>query len=64
MFLKTLEMDVLRNKNLILKNLNPFSPERKTIEKVKKLVCSTEDKENYVVHRKALKQTLNHGLIF
>ena len=42
----------------------PFSPERKKIEKVKKLVCSTEDKESYVIHRKDVKQTLNHGLIF
>ena len=28
-----------------------------------KLICSKEDKEKYVVHIKALKQALNHGLI-
>ena len=38
-------------------------PERKTLEKVEKLVCSIEDKEKYVIHIRALKQALNHGLI-
>ena len=38
-------------------------PEKKKLEKVKKLVCSIEDKEKYVVHIRALKQALNHGLI-
>ena len=33
------------------------------IEKCNKLVCSIQDKENYVVHIRALKQALNHGLI-
>ena len=41
----------------------PFLPERKKIEKFKKLVCNIHNKENYVVHIKALKQALNHGLI-
>ena len=41
----------------------PFLPERLKIKKVKKLVCTIEDKENYVVHIKTLKQALNHGLI-
>ena len=41
-----------------------FLPERKKIEKVKMLVCSIEEKEKYVVHIRALKQALNHGLIF
>ena len=40
-----------------------FLPERKKIEKVKKLVYSIEEKEKNVVHIRALKQTLNHGLI-
>ena len=40
----------------------PFLPERKTVEKVKKLICSIEDKEKYVIHIRALKQALNHGL--
>ena len=36
----------------------PFLPERNEIKKCNKLVC---DKENYVVHIRALKQALNHG---
>ena len=38
-------------------------PERKKLEKVKKLVFGIEDKKKYVIHIRALKQTLNHGLI-
>ena len=41
----------------------PFLSERKKIEKVEKLICSIEDKEKYVIHIRALKQALNHGLI-
>ena len=37
--------------------------ERKKLEKVEKLVCGIEDKEKYVIHIRALKQALNHGLI-
>ena len=33
------------------------------MEKVEKLVCSIEDKQKYVIHIRALKQALNHGLI-
>ena len=33
------------------------------INKCNKLLCSVQDKENYVVHIRALKQALNHGLI-
>ena len=40
----------------------PFLSERKKIEKVEKLICSIEDKEKYVIHIRALKQALNHGL--
>ena len=40
----------------------PFLPERQKIKKVEKLVCSTNDKEKYVVHIRALKQALNHSL--
>ena len=40
----------------------PFLPETKKVEKVEKLVCSIEDKEKYVIHIRALKQALNHGL--
>ena len=33
------------------------------IDKHKKLVCNLKDKENYIIHIRALKQELNHGLI-
>ena len=49
-----------------LKNLHgdlPFLAERKKIKKCNKFVCNIHDKENYVVHIRALKQALNHGLI-
>ena len=36
---------------------------RKKLEKVEKLVCGKEDKEKHVIHIRALKQALNHGLI-
>ena len=39
----------------------PLLAERKKIEKCNKLVCSIHDKENYVVHIRALKQALSHG---
>ena len=35
----------------------------KKIEKVKKLVCTVQDKEKYVVHIRALKQAPNYELI-
>ena len=38
-------------------------PEGRKLEKVEKLVCSIEDKEKYVIHIRALKQALNHGLV-
>ena len=60
-----LEVDVKYPGNLHrLHSDLPFLPERKKIEKVKKLVCTVREKENYVVHIRALKQTLNHRLIF
>ena len=34
-----------------------------TINKCTKLFCTVQDKENYVVHIRALKQALNYGLI-
>ena len=40
----------------------PFLPERKKLAKVEKLVCSVEDKEQYVIDIRALKQALNNGL--
>ena len=59
-----LEVDVEYPKNLF--NLDsdlPFLIERKKIEKCKKIVCNVYNKENSVIHIRALKQALNHGLI-
>ena len=59
-----LEVDVEYPKKLFSSHKDlPFLPERKKIEKVEKLVSSIEDKEKYVIHIRALKQALNHGLI-
>ena len=59
-----LEVDVKYPKNLhgLHKDL-PFLPERMKIGKWKKLVSNLCYKKNYVVHIRALKQALNHGLI-
>ena len=65
-----LEVDVKYPKNLsngVALNLHsdlPVLPERNKILKCNKLVCNIQDTENYVVHIRALKQSLNHGLIF
>ena len=59
-----LEVDIDYPKELF--NLHkdlPFLPERKKVNKVEKLICSIEDKEKYVIHIRALKQALNHGLV-
>ena len=50
------EVDVEYPKHLfnLHKDLQ-FITERKSIEKCKKLVCNIHDKENYVIHRQALK---------
>ena len=59
-----LEVDVEYPKNLHkLQSDLPFLTERLKIEKVKKLVCNIENKENYVAHIRALKQAVNNGLI-
>ena len=59
-----LELDVEYPKKLFnLQKDLPFLPERKKIEKFNKPVCNIQDKKNYVVRIKALKQALNHGLI-
>ena len=42
----------------------PFLSERIKIKKRNKLVCNLYDKKEYAVHIRALKQALNHGLIF
>ena len=59
-----LEIDVEFPKNLFSFHKDfSYVPERKTIGKVGKLVCSVKDKEKYVVHIRTLKQALNPGLI-
>ena len=56
------EVDVAYPKNLFIGiafNLHmdlPFLSKRKKIRKCNKLVCNIHDKENYVVHIRALKQ--------
>ena len=58
-----LEADVEYRKNLHkLHSDLPFLPERNKIGKCNKLVCTVQDKENYAVHIRALKQALNRGL--
>ena len=60
-----LEVDIEYPKNLRkLHSDLPFLPERMTINNCTKLVCKVQDKENYVVHIRALKQALTHGLKF
>ena len=59
-----LEVDVEYPKNLHkLHSDLPFLSERMKINKCSKLTCTLYDKENYVVHIRALKQALNKGLI-
>ena len=59
-----LEVDIEYPKELFNKHKDlPFLPERMKINKCSKLVCTLHDKENYVIHIKALKQVLNHGLV-
>ena len=58
-----LEVDVEYPKTLFNSHKDlPFLPERKKIGKVEKNNCCIEDKEKYIVHIRALKQALNHGL--
>ena len=42
----------------------PFLSERMKIKKSNNLVCNLHDKKKYIFHISALKQALNHGLIF
>ena len=39
-----------------------FLPERMKINKCTNLTCTIQNKENYIIHIRALKQTINHGL--
>ena len=60
----TLEVDKEYPKNLhTLHSDLPFLSERMKINKCTKLVCTVQDKENFVIHIRALKQALNHRLI-
>ena len=57
------ELDVEYPKHICMLHGDlPFLPERMKINKCTKLVCNIHNKENYVVHIRALKQALNHGL--
>ena len=59
-----IEVDVEHPQKLFnLHRFLPFLPERKKIKKFNKLVCNIQDEGNYVVHMRASKQALNHGLI-
>ena len=59
-----LEVDLEYSKNLLDLHVDlPFLAERKKLKKSNKLVFDINDKENYVVHIRALKQALSHGLI-
>ena len=55
---------IIRKNYLIFIKIYHFLPEIKKVNKVEKLICSTEDKEKYVIHIRVLKQTINHGLLF
>ena len=56
-----LEVDVEYPENVFnLHSNSPFLPDTNKIGKCNKLVCNIHDKENYAIHIRALKQTLNH----
>ena len=59
-FLKQIQ-SILNNYGVTIKNYHFYPP--KKLGKVEKLAYSIEDKEKYVIHRRALKQALNHGLV-
>ena len=52
----------IKKNYLVLIKIYCFYQKEKEIEKVEKLVCGLKDKEKYVIHMRALKQALNHGL--
>ena len=59
-----LKVDAEYPKNLFNRHSDlPYLPERKKIRKCNKLACNVHGKENYAVHIRTLKQTLNDGLI-
>ena len=58
-----LEVDIQYPEKLHELHDLPFFPERMKIEKVEKLVANLNDKTEYVIHIRNLKQALNHGLV-
>ena len=60
--MKIVIQDIFLKQILIIHKDLPFLPERKKVEKVEKLICSTENKEKYVIRIRASKQVLRHGL--
>ena len=59
-----LEVDVQYLEKLhALHNDLLFLPEKMKIEKVEKLVASLDNKTEYVIHIRNLKQALHHGLV-
>ena len=58
-----LEVDVEYPKNIcMLHNDLAFLPERMKINKCNKFTCAVQNKKYCVIHIRALKQALNHGL--
>ena len=58
-----LEIDIQYLEKLHELNDLPFLPERMDIEKAEKLIANLDDKTDYVIHIRNLKQSLNHGLV-
>ena len=56
------EVDVKYPKIRMLHSDLAFLPERMKINKCTKLTCTIQKKENYIIHIRALKQAINHGL--
>ena len=58
-----LEVLVKYSKNLHMLHSNLPLHERMIVNKHSKLTCNIQDKKDYIVHIRALKQVVNHGLI-
>ena len=59
-----LVVDIIYPTNLYKEHRDlPFLPYRGKVNKVNKLLCGLNDKNNYSIYICALKQALNHGLI-
>ena len=53
---------IIQKNCLIFIKIYHFYPKEKRLKKSKKLICSIENKEKYVIHIRALKKALNYGL--